>query len=73
MFDPTMKKKKKKKKIPIDLEALEDSSAPTNDDVKIENPLEKEKDNQETTEKKNEKGDKGMNLQIIFFIIPASN
>ncbi|RMX50197.1 hypothetical protein pdam_00004830, partial [Pocillopora damicornis] len=54
MFDPTMKKKKKKKKVPLDLDALEEPSAPSNID---ENTHEME--NQENTvEEKEEKEDK---------------
>ncbi|XP_058971373.1 eukaryotic translation initiation factor 2 subunit 2 isoform X2 [Pocillopora verrucosa] len=54
MFDPTMKKKKKKKKVPLDLDALEEPSTPSNMD---ENTHEME--NQENTvEEKEEKEDK---------------
>lgn len=51
MFDPTMKKKKKKKKVPLDLDALEEPSAPSNVDEKNENTPESENQDNAAEEK----------------------
>ncbi|KAJ7360549.1 eukaryotic translation initiation factor 2 [Desmophyllum pertusum] len=56
-FDPTMKKKKKKKKVPLDLDALEEPSAPSNADEKNENPPESESQDNVATEEKEDKED----------------
>ena len=60
MFDPTMKKKKKKKKVLLDLDALEEPSAPSNVDDKNENPPEGENQENEIIEEKEEKGIDGV-------------
>lgn len=59
MFDPTMKKKKKKKKVLLDLDALEETSTPSNVDEKNENALENENQDNVTTEEKEDKEDTG--------------
>lgn len=54
VFDPTMKKKKKKKKV-LDLDALEDSNAPSNVEDKSENVPDVDNKDNEVTEEKEEK------------------
>lgn len=55
-----MKKKKKKKKVPLDLDALEEPSAPSNADEKNENPPESESQDNVATEEKEDKEDTGV-------------
>lgn len=65
MFDPTMKKKKKKKKVLLDLDALEEPSAPSNVDEKNENAPENENQDNVATEEKEDKEDTGNMKNII--------
>ena len=51
-----MKKKKKKKKIPIDLDALEESNPPSNVDEKSEKTTEGDNQIKDATDEKEEKG-----------------
>lgn len=70
MFDPTMKKKKKKKKVPLDLDALEEPSAPSNVDEKNENTPESENQDNAAEEKegKEDKGDMILNSNTCMIM-----